>query len=91
MKKIGKEDEYINQTDREHWKILVYRKIEKTPLCQKKDILTYMNDKLPRDRDERKKTQEISIITTLLKKEEFIQAIGPKKTTQRKIKKSMKM
>jgi ATP-dependent DNA helicase RecG len=91
MQKIGQENEYINKTDREHWKILIYRKIEKTPLCQKKDILTYMNDKFPNNRDERKKNQEISIITTLLKKENFIQPIGAKKTTQRKTIKSMKI
>lgn len=91
MKKIWKEDEYINKTDREHWKILIYRKIEKTPWCQKKDIFTYMNNKFPDDRDERKKNQEISIITTILRKEEFIQPTGPRKITQRKTIKAMKM
>ncbi len=91
MKQIGKENEYIDQSEDEHLKVLIYKKIKHTKNCTRNDITEYIYPKFSENLSEQKKYIKLMNLLAILKKEGWIDSIGGRKYAIWITKKPMKL
>lgn len=91
MKMIGKENEYIDQSEDEHLKVLIYKKIKHTKNCTRNDITEYIYPKFSENLSEQKKYIKLMNLLAILKKEGWIDSIGGRKYAIWITKKPMKL
>ena len=91
MKLIGKENEYIDKSEDEHLKILIYKKIKQTKNCKRQNIENYIYPKFSENLSDKQKYTKLHNMLTILKNEGWIDSQGGKKHAVWIIKKEMKL
>ena len=91
MKQIGKENEYIDQSEDEHLKLLIYKKIKLTKNCTRNHIKEYIYPKFSEHLSEEQKYTKLMNFLALLKKEGWVESQGGRKHAIWLIKREMKL
>ena len=91
MKLIGKENEYIDKSEDEHLKILIYKKIKQTKNCKRQNIEDYIYPKFPKNINEKQKYTKLHNMLTNLKNENWVESAGGRKHAIWVVKKVMRL